>query len=110
MFITNQLGDKSKLEASVSDIPNLSNRDVLVAENEHEFMELIAAFIQHKNNKITVKTETMESLQLEVSKIRNNLIYTNSLLIKIPVHKVYQVFVFDNYLKINMENSYIFID
>lgn len=110
MFITNQFGDVSKLGASVSDIPNLSNRDVLVAENEHEFMELIAAFIQHKNNKITVKTETMESLQLEVSKIRNNLIYTNSLLIKIPVRKVYQVFVFDNYLKINMENSYIFID
>jgi hypothetical protein len=110
MFITNQLGDESKLEASVSDIPNLSNGDALVAENEHEFMELITAFVKHKNNKITVKTETIESLQLEVSKIGNNMIHTNSLLIKIPIHKVYQVFVFDGYLKINMENSYIFID
>lgn len=110
MKITNQFGDESKLTASVSDIPNLSDRDVLVAENEHEFMELITAFVKHKNNKITVKTETIESLQLEVSNIRNNMIYTDSLLIKIPIHKVYQVFVFDNYLKINMENSYIFID
>ena len=110
MRIINQLGDESKLGASVLDIPNLSDRDVLVAENEHEFMELITAFIHYKENKITVKTETIESLQLEVSKICNNRIYTNSLLIKIPVHKVYRVFVFDNYLKINMENSYIFID
>ena len=50
MFITNQLGDESRLTASVSDIPNLSNGDALVAENENEFMELITAFVKHKNN------------------------------------------------------------
>jgi hypothetical protein len=110
MFITNQLGEEAKTTASVLDIQNLSNGDVLVAQNEHEFIELITAFIQHKNNTITVKTETIESLQLKVSKISNNMIHTDNLLIKIPIHKVYQVFVFDGYLKINMENSYIFID
>jgi hypothetical protein len=110
MFITNQLGEEAKTTASVLDIQNLSNGEALVAQNEHEFIELITAFIQHKNNTITVKTETIESLQLKVSKISNNMIHTDNLLIKIPIHKVYQVFVFDGYLKINMENSYIFID
>lgn len=110
MFITNQLGDTESLVANVSDISNLSDGDSLVAENENEFMELITAFIKYKNNKIFVKTETIESLQLEVHKISNNMIHTNSLLIKIDLDKVCQVFIFDGYLKINMINSYMFID
>ena len=55
MRITNQLGDESKLGASVLDIPNLSDRDVLVAENEHEFMELITAFIHYMAEEFSKK-------------------------------------------------------
>ena len=89
--------------------------DFCLISGDAEYVEFISKYLQTYNNNAVIHNDLFEIVgeNLQIKVINKHIfIRTQDLLstINISVDDITGVFYFDNYIKVNMKNTYIFIE
>ena len=89
--------------------------DFCLISGETEYVEFISKYLQAYNNNAVIHNDLFEIVneRFQLNIVNNHIfIRTQDLLstVNISIDDITAVFYFDNYIKVNMKNTYIFID
>lgn len=105
---------KEDVDLNRVDFKKVEN-DTCLISGETEYMEFISKYLQAYDNNAVIHNDLLEIAgeNLQIKVINNHIfIRTSDFLstININIDDINEVFYFDEYIKINMKNTYIFIE